>query len=612
MGNTLDHHLRDGKSESLARAKATLKDRLRQKMMQEALDELQDTQRVVDEAMEAFAVRKEALKEAKDAFKQRLLDDIRQQAIEEIAADIDGMSLEVNADVEVLSEAREAFKQRLFDQVCQQAVDEVGAEVGQQGHEAHAENKDLAKARDAFKQRLRDHVLRQAVDEVGAEADDASDALFERAKGDILSKAKDAFKQRLLDHVLQQAIAEIDAEVDLDVEEGMDAAEEHTALTLALNENVEELFDSLGKPEEIQDEPVVGVHFWEDENTPIEEIPDPSVEVSLSEEERQEEEDHGFFLSDPNGPGSDSAAVSSGEQVEEAFDFAGDGAWQSTEQVGVFDADEAASPASVVYYVYGILSGIDVADETLPKEGIDPLFPIYCLVHHHVQALVSKVSTAEYGKEALQVNLFDPVWKEQQARMHEGFVERFSQEERFLPLPLCTIYKSEAEVQRMLSEPRFLDVLEKIQGRSQWQLKLFRNVDVLHQQLVENSAAVQQLLTDIKSNPGGGAQSIKKKMVSAIREEEAAITDNCTKDVHERLFAHADDVELGVLNGEGDRDMKELILEATYLVPGQKQEAFKEDVERLVGEYTTFGFEFAVSGPALPTLFSRIRPTEKA
>ena len=58
--------------------------------------------------------------------------------------------------------------------------------------------------------------------------------------------------------------------------------------------------------------------------------------------------------------------------------------------------------------------------------------------------------------------------------------------------------------------------------------------------------------------------------------------------------------------------MKELILEATYLVPAQEEEAFKEDVERLVGEYTASGFEFVVSGPALPTLFSRIRPTEKA
>jgi len=612
MGKSLDHPPRGGKSESLARAKATLKDRLRQKMMQEAIDELQDTPRVVDEAMEAFAVRKEVLKEVKDAVKQRLLDDIRQQAIEEIASDIDGTSFEVHADVKALSQAKEAFKQRLFDQVCQQAVDEVGAELGQQGHEAHAENKALSEAKEAFKQRLFDQVCQQAVDEVGAEADDASDALFEHAKGDTLSKVKDAFKQRLLDHVLQQAIAEIDAEVDLDVEEVMDAAEDHTALTLALTENVEELFDSLGKPAEIQDEPVVGIHFWEDEDAPIEEIPDPPIEVSLSEEERQEEEDKGFFLSDPGEAGSDSATVSSGEQVEAAINFVGDGAWQSTEPLGVFDAEEAVSPASVVYYVYGIFSGIDVAVETLPKKGIDPLFPIYCLVHHHVHALVSKVSAAEYGKEALQVNLFDPAWKEQQAGMHKGFVERFSQEGLFLPLPLCTIYESEAEVQRMISEPRFLDALEHIQGQSQWHLKLFRNVDVLHQQVVQNSAVVQQLLTDIKSNTGEGAKSIKKKMVSAIREEEATITDHCTKEVHERLFAHADDVELGTLNGEGDRLMKELILDATYLVSGQKQEAFKEDVERLVREYTASGFEFVVSGPALPTLFSRIRLTEKA
>jgi F0F1-type ATP synthase alpha subunit len=50
----------------------------------------------------------------------------------------------------------------------------------------------------------------------------------------------------------------------------------------------------------------------------------------------------------------------------------------------------------------------------------------------------------------------------------------------------------------MLSEISYLEALEKIQGRSQWHLKLYRNVEVLHQQVVENSAAVQQLMADIR------------------------------------------------------------------------------------------------------------------
>jgi len=162
----------------------------------------------------------------------------------------------------------------------------------------------------------------------------------------------------------------------------------------------------------------------------------------------------------------------------------------------------------------------------------------------------------------------------------------------------------------MLSEISYLEALEKIKGRSQWHLKLFRNVEVLHQQVVENSTAVQQLMAEIKSKPKEGPHSIKKKMVSTIREEEAAMTDNCTKEVHERLFVHAEDVELGALDGKKDRDNVELILDATYLVHKEQQEAFVEGVEQLIGEYATHGFEISVSGPAPPTLFSNLYPAE--
>ena len=616
MGNSLDHHLRDGKSESLARAKATLKDRLRHKMVQEALDELQDTDRVVDEAMEAFAAQEDVLKEAREAFKQRLLDQVRQQALEEIAAGIDEEPLE--AEAEVLSEAKEAFKHRLLNEIRRQAIDEVGASISQETIEDHAAHDDLVKAGASFKERLRDHLLRQAVDEVQAEAGDASDAFIERADADALNEAKAAFKERLLDHLLHQAIDEIDAEVDLDVEAVTAPVEEDTALTLELSENVEELYDSLGEPQSDPEEPAVEPHFWEFENASLDEIQNPPADVSFPEESltlpnkeaQGEADDPGFFLSDPTDPGSDSEAASNDEALEESFDFAGDGAWQNADPVGEGEAiEDAAETVSVVYYVYGILSVEDAAHVDLPREGIDPRFPIYSLDHENVLALISKASTTEYGPDTLQVNLLDPTWKDQQIEAHEAFAQQLSREGLFLPLPFCTVYESEEEARAMISQISYLDALEKIQGRSQWRLKLYRNVEVLHQQVVENSMAVQQLMADIKSKPKG-AHSIKKKMVSTIREEEASMTDECTKDVHERLYVHAADVELGALKGEGDRENVELILDATYLVPKEEHEDFVEVVEQLVEEYATLGFEFNVTGPAPPTLFSRLHPAE--
>ena len=179
-------------------------------------------------------------------------------------------------------------------------------------------------------------------------------------------------------------------------------------------------------------------------------------------------------------------------------------------------------------------------------------------------------------------------------------------------MPFCTVYTGEDKVAQLFSEINYQDALEKIQGRVQWRVRLYRDVDVLHQQVVENSEAVRKLMADIKSKPKGGAHSIKKQMVSTIHEEEASLTDECTRDVHEKLFDHADDVELGVLESEGGRDKIELILDATYLVHQDHHRAFSDDIERLVGQYATRGFEFEVSGPEPPTLFSQLHPFSKA
>ena len=85
-------------------------------------------------------------------------------------------------------------------------------------------------------------------------------------------------------------------------------------------------------------------------------------------------------------------------------------------------------------------------------------------------------------------------------------------------MPFCTIYAREDKVVQLFSEINYQDAIEKIQGRVQWRVRLYRDVDVLHQQVVENSEAVRKLMADIKSKPKGGAHSIKKQMVSTIHD----------------------------------------------------------------------------------------------
>lgn len=697
----LDKQFKNGKGESLARARAAIKGRLKQQMMQDVLDELQDTEHVVNEAMEVMAAKEDVLEEAKNAFKTRLHDQIRRQALDEVVADFETANFEDEGEDGLLAEAKDAFKKRLYDHVLQQAISEVGAEMEASDEAMETHGEALSEAKEAFKARLRDQVFEQAVAEAGAEVSEAQDAFethggaldeakeafkarlrdqaFEQAMDEVgaevgatadellaqvdmtaLTGVKETLKQRLLDQVLQQAIAEIDAEVDVSEEdlaafvEGEDEAalpEDLSEYTLEMSEeeafssaetlfpDEEEAFPIDDEAVESEDDPIIDVQFWDEEEAAADEADDASIAFSMpepDEEDAPEGNESGFFLNDLSEEAGGDGEADLAEEWDEAavddlLDLAGDGAWEETvpysdslaeaeveteaEAIGelVNEAmDEEDADEGLVYYVYGILPRNSTAEDALPLDGIEPSFPIYPLVKEQGVALVSKVSADEYGAEALAVNQLDPVWKEEREKAHETIAERFSVDGLFLPVPFCTIYESEDDVAQLFAEINYEDALAKVQDRSQIRVKLYRNVDVLHQQVVENSDAVQKLMADIKSKPKGGAHSIKKQMVSTIHEEEASLTDECTKDVHERLFGHADDVELGILDGEDDRDKIELILDATYLVHQETLDAFTEDIEGLVGEYTTRGFEFEVTGPEPPTLFSQLHPSAKA
>lgn len=619
---------RNGQPESLARAKASLKERLMLKMKQEVLEELQDTERVVSDALALLEGEEGFLKGLKETFKARLLDRVKQEVIQEVAGEVSDSSLDDVAGDEALTDAKDQFKVRLIDHILQQAVSEVSTEAGwaQDALEVHANGDIVKEARETFKSRLREHVFEQAAEEVGTELGGEAEDLVEQADGERLDEAKEAIKQRLLDHVLQQAIAEIDAEVDVVPEEYMDFADTIDG-SLDVEEVVEQVYEDLTQELEASE---LGIS--EEETGPGEEkLAEPtaaSTKMSFADDQALEEDEDGFFLDDPSAHGN---VYATGSDDSREMSYSGDGAVESMEplpesmteyvvdnDVNIVinneeqeDAGREDGSGEFLYFIYGILSGVDVDKELLPKEGINPAFPVYPISHNHASALVSRVSSEDFGQAVRTTHMENPEWVAQHKGAYDVLVEELALLGAFLPFPFGSVYDSESEVRRMLSEISYLDALEKIQGRSQWRIRVFRDVDVLHQQVVEKSPAVQRLMTDIKSQPKGGAQSIKKQMVSTIREEEAAFTDQCTGQVHDRLFSLSDDVELGAME-EGERsDKKELILDASYLVHRDKHAAFRQDIDALTGEFAPLGFEFRVNGPEPPSLFSRFQPEQK-
>ncbi len=667
MGTPSDHHseeaeksvarmLREGQREPLARAKENLKDRLLRKMQQDVLEDLQDTDRVVNEALETLsdgaalrdardvlkaqlierlhrdaleAAGREAAQEAEhaaqqaleagtlrdavDAFKAQVLETLRQHALEaagrEAAQEAERVAKQA-LDGEAAQAVKATIKEHLLEQIRQQAVEEVKREAAEglgTGVDA------LQGVKDAYKERLLEQIRQQAVEEVKREASARAAQESLGVERDALQGVKEALKQRLLENLLQQAIAEIDDEVDVAPVEAAALPHEEAAA-------------------------VIDMDLWEEEDGHLEGILDPDADAAPAEaaDEGEADEESGFFLSnEPDEPGNASVDASNADPA------AGDGSWQDFDPEtlaeldpdGAFggspddeapdpppveaeaDAPEEAAPEApeaFAYYLYGIFSGDEALPEALPEAGIDPHYPVITLTHEHIHAVLSRVSLDQFGEAGLAVNLKDAAWTEAHNQAHEALIEQIAAHGTLLPVPFCTVYHSEEQVRDMLSEIAYLDEMERLQGKNQWRLKVYRNRETLHQRVVENSDTVQGLMAEIKSKPRGGAQAVKKKMVATIQEEMALVTDNCTKDVHERLLAAAVDAELGTPAATTDAERGEVILDVTYLVHEDHEQRFQDDVELLRAEYSDLGFDVEVSGPSPPTLFSRFQPVENA
>lgn len=128
-------------------------------------------------------------------------------------------------------------------------------------------------------------------------------------------------------------------------------------------------------------------------------------------------------------------------------------------------------------YVYAVARAFDSAlleDATGVSEA-----PVRTVERADLAALVSTVSLAEFGEEALQNNLEDLEWLEATARAHHGVVEAAASAAATAPLRLATLYHDDARVRELLEDQHevFTEALARIEGRVEWGVKGYADPD---------------------------------------------------------------------------------------------------------------------------------------
>ena len=614
--------LRHRSSEPLARARATLKDRLLHQMMDDLAEELSDADHAAAEALARHDT-SEAVAATREAVRRRLLDRACGLALDELS---DAPELDEPAvPDEALAPLTEAYRRAFHATARDQAATDIAAQPEAADLEDLAPDA-LNALTEAYEHALHAEALRRATEGI-----DFSSIRADDLPADVIEGLRATIKQRLLDQLVEQALDEIHEEV---AEPGADAFAPDAFAMDSFGPEASGTDPSASGASQPEHAPsILGEAAFELDVHPPEAEPaehaaapeagepdeaeerfEQGVELSLSEDEEAES---GFFL---DASAVDDAALIDPDPGEGERD-----GWEAPahgEASAGFEAleasgdgfDEAALPASAeapaVLYLYGVRShDAPIEQGELPEEGIDPEYPVFEISVDGVHAFVSEVSTGEFGAEALALNRMDPDWVARYEQRHQLLIESLSQFASFLPVPFGSVYADSAAVTELLSQVSYLEEVERLKNRSQWRLRVFRDRDRLHKHVVEHSGAVQDLMAGIRSQPRGESGELKKQMVAAIHDEIDAMTERCTGHVHDRFGALADEVRPHDPEDEA-LPHAELLIDASYLVVDDRQDAFGDAVDELRQAFGEAGFSVEVSGPAPPALFATLAPPQ--
>lgn len=218
-------------------------------------------------------------------------------------------------------------------------------------------------------------------------------------------------------------------------------------------------------------------------------------------------------------------------------------------------------------------------------------------------AVASPVPLDVYGEGPLRENLNDIDWLERMARTHEAVLEQMLRGGEVVPVRVCTIYSSQAQVEAMLAEraPGFHRTLARLAGRSEWGVKALVDRAKLESHAVEAGAL------DVEAPGGGGAGAAyiaRKRLIAKVREESERLISTAVRDAHAELAGHAEDAAvLPAQNRELSGHEGEMVLNSAYLVTEADQDEFASLVHELDARYDACGFTLQLTGPWPPYNF---------
>lgn len=247
----------------------------------------------------------------------------------------------------------------------------------------------------------------------------------------------------------------------------------------------------------------------------------------------------------------------------------------------------AAAPAASegnALYVYGVVR----AGHPLhcAVAGMDARWPVRSIEHADLAAVVSEVPTGVV--ESTRSNLL----------AHERVNAAVLQEHTLVPMSFGTVFRSGADVIELLrsAHDAFSDVLEKMQGKVEFGLKVSWDRDAEIDAVARDDEDVRELAEEIARGAGFAERMRYGQLVDAALEHRA---DVCVAAILQGLR------DTCVASRCNETVGEKMILNAAFLVERTGEAAFDERLQQIAKEHGALRFQ--LTGPWAPYNFVAIR-----
>jgi hypothetical protein len=255
-------------------------------------------------------------------------------------------------------------------------------------------------------------------------------------------------------------------------------------------------------------------------------------------------------------------------------------------------------------YLYGIVP----AGSPAPTEELRGLEDrqVVLLPVGRIAAVVGAVPVESYTDEALNARLDDLDWVGARGLAHERVLDWFADQGPVIPLSLFSLHRDpERVVARLSAEAAsFERVLERLRGRKEWGIKLWRRDAVAREGIDGLSPSLGRLSAEIDAAQPGRRFLLEKKRETMRDEEVRTVSKRLAHDFFGSLKdASVAGVALQIPPPAAGAE-RVLLLHAAFLVDDERFAAFQQTVDEQAGALVGSGFEVEFTGPWPPYHFS--------